>query len=60
MGKFGGGEITYGADLDVLFIGDDLRAAQRILGIVAQPSAEGKLSRVDVRLRPEGEKGAAG
>jgi [glutamine synthetase] adenylyltransferase / [glutamine synthetase]-adenylyl-L-tyrosine phosphorylase len=57
MGKFGGGEITYGADLDVLFIGDDLRAAHKILGIVAQPSAEGKLSRVDARLRPEGEKG---
>ena len=57
MGKFGGREITYGADLDVLFVGKDSTAAQKILGLVAQPSSEGLLSRVDARLRPEGEKG---
>jgi glutamate-ammonia-ligase adenylyltransferase len=57
MGKFGGREITYGADLDVLFIGSDIRAAQKLLSIVAQPSPEGYLPRVDARLRPEGEKG---
>ena len=57
MGKFGGREITYGADLDVLFIGSDIRAAQKLLSLVAQPSPEGYLPRVDARLRPEGEKG---
>jgi [glutamine synthetase] adenylyltransferase / [glutamine synthetase]-adenylyl-L-tyrosine phosphorylase len=57
MGKFGGSEITYGADLDVLFIGTDIRAAQRLLSTIAQPSAEGNLPRVDARLRPEGDKG---
>jgi len=57
MGKFGGREIGYGADLDILFVGDDNRGAQKLLSIVAQPSAEGNLPRLDARLRPEGEKG---
>ena len=57
MGKFGGREISYGADLDVLFIGGDNRAAQRLLSVIAQPSAEGNLPRIDTRLRPEGDKG---
>jgi glutamate-ammonia-ligase adenylyltransferase len=57
MGKFGGREITYGADLDVLFVGDKSSAGQKLLSALAQPSAQGNLSRVDARLRPEGEKG---
>jgi glutamate-ammonia-ligase adenylyltransferase len=57
LGKFGGEEISYGADLDVLFVADDDRQAQKLLSAMAQPSAEGTLPRVDVRLRPEGEKG---
>ncbi len=57
MGKFGGREITYGADLDVLFVGDESGPAQKLLSALAQPSAEGQLSRIDARLRPEGEKG---
>lgn len=57
LGKLGGRELGYGADLDVLFIGDDPAEAQRILAASAQPSAEGGLFRVDARLRPEGEKG---
>jgi len=57
MGKFGGREISYGADLDVLFVGADDRQAQKLLSALAQPSAAGNLPRVDARLRPEGEKG---
>ena len=57
MGKFGGEEISYGADLDVLFVGDESRAAEKLLSVIAQPSAAGNLSRLDARLRPEGEKG---
>jgi glutamate-ammonia-ligase adenylyltransferase len=57
VGKFGGREIGYGADLDVLFVGDAIAAAQKLLSVLAQPSAEGQLSRVDARLRPEGDKG---
>jgi glutamate-ammonia-ligase adenylyltransferase len=57
LGKFGGEEISYGADLDVLFVADEDRQAQKLLSAMAQPSAEGTLPRVDVRLRPEGEQG---
>ncbi len=57
LGKFGGGEIGYGADLDVLFVGEDIRAAQNLSAAMAQPSAEGALPTLDARLRPDGEKG---
>ena len=57
LGKFGGEEISYGADLDVLFIAEEDRQAQKLLSAMAQPSAEGNLPRVDARLRPEGEQG---
>ena len=57
LGKFGGREISYGADLDVLFIGQDVRAAQNVMIAMAQPTAEGNIWALDARLRPEGEKG---
>jgi [glutamine synthetase] adenylyltransferase / [glutamine synthetase]-adenylyl-L-tyrosine phosphorylase len=57
LGKFGGREISYGADLDVLFIGEDVRAAQNLMTAMAQPTAEGNIWTLDARLRPEGEKG---
>jgi glutamate-ammonia-ligase adenylyltransferase len=57
LGKFGGREISYGADLDVLFVGDDNRATQRLMIAMAQPTAEGNIWALDARLRPEGEKG---
>jgi glutamate-ammonia-ligase adenylyltransferase len=57
LGKFGGREISYGADLDVLFIGEDIRAVQNLMLAMAQPTAEGNIWPLDARLRPEGEKG---
>ena len=57
LGKFGGYEVSYGADLDVLFVGDDIRAAQNLVVNMAQPTSEGNIWTVDARLRPEGEKG---
>jgi glutamate-ammonia-ligase adenylyltransferase len=57
LGKFGGSEIGYGADLDVLFVGEDIRAAQHLMVAMAQPTAEGSISTLDARLRPDGEKG---
>ncbi|CAN5472411.1 bifunctional [glutamate--ammonia ligase]-adenylyl-L-tyrosine phosphorylase/[glutamate--ammonia-ligase] adenylyltransferase [soil metagenome] len=57
LGKFGGREIGYGADLDVLFVGEDARAAQNLVTTFAQASAEGRLGVLDARLRPDGEKG---
>lgn len=57
LGKFGGGEISYGADLDVVFVGDDTRAAQNLVIAMTQRTAEGNIWPLDARLRPEGEKG---
>src|SRR5437899_6865942 len=57
LGKFGGREISYGADLDVLFVGDDIRSAQNLIVTMVQPTAEGNIWALDARLRPEGEKG---
>ena len=57
MGKFGGNEITYGSDLDVLFVGENTKAAQNLMVVMGQPSAEGNISPLDARLRPDGEKG---
>ncbi len=57
LGKFGGRETGYGADLDVLFVGDDPRPAQNLIGEMALSTAEGNFATIDPRLRPEGEKG---
>lgn len=57
LGKFGGRELNYGADLDVVFVGDDIRAAQDLMVAMAQSSGEGNISVLDARLRPDGEKG---
>jgi glutamate-ammonia-ligase adenylyltransferase len=57
LGKFGGHELSYGADLDVLFVGDDVRAAQNLVVSMAQSTSEGNIWALDARLRPEGEKG---
>jgi glutamate-ammonia-ligase adenylyltransferase len=58
LGKFGGAEIGYGADLDVLFIGEDVRAAQHLTVAMAQTTGEGSIWTLDARLRPDGEKGS--
>ncbi|HKP92509.1 MAG TPA: hypothetical protein VJS88_01335, partial [Chthoniobacterales bacterium] len=57
LGKFGGNEIAYGTDLDVIFVGEDVRAAQHLIVAMAQPTAEGTIWNLDARLRPDGEKG---
>src|SRR5262245_26828674 len=57
LGKFGGRDIGYGADLDVVFVGEENRAAQNLTTVMAQPTAEGNIWALDTRLRPEGENG---
>jgi glutamate-ammonia-ligase adenylyltransferase len=57
LGKFGGRELNYGADLDVVFIGEDTRPAQNLIAAMTQSSAEGVIASLDARLRPDGEKG---
>jgi glutamate-ammonia-ligase adenylyltransferase len=63
LGKFGTGELTFDADLDLIFIGGEGAAAhgdalenvaRAIIGRLTAFTAEGKLYDVDVRLRPEG------
>ncbi len=58
MGKFGAQELSYGSDLDVIFIGDDMEAATKLLAEFKRPSEEGTLDEIDARLRPEGRSGA--
>ena len=70
MGKWGGRELNYASDIDVLFIydppeGADPAAASRFAGQVAtrfmddigRPTPDGVAFRVDADLRPEGRQG---
>ncbi|MDQ2659057.1 MAG: bifunctional [glutamate--ammonia ligase]-adenylyl-L-tyrosine phosphorylase/[glutamate--ammonia-ligase] adenylyltransferase [Verrucomicrobiota bacterium] len=57
LGKFGGRELSFGADLDVIFVGTNTRAAQEIIVEMAKSTAEGTIGALDARLRPDGEKG---
>jgi glutamate-ammonia-ligase adenylyltransferase len=57
LGKFGGGELGYGADLDVLFIGADASRAAELTRAMTEVTPEGRVFPVDARLRPEGESG---
>jgi glutamate-ammonia-ligase adenylyltransferase len=57
LGKFGGAELGYGADLDVIFVGENTRATQEFLVEMGRPTAAGVISPLDPRLRPDGEKG---
>src|SRR5262249_59058165 len=67
MGRFGGAELSYASDLDVLFVYDgedaaDFRAAEKVaeqlLTELGGITPEGQTFRVDPDLRPEGRKGA--
>ncbi len=71
LGKLGGRELGYAADLDVVFVytgaeddDDDgaavewfSRCAQRLLGALRQRTTRGRLYEVDTRLRPSGSQG---
>ncbi|NVB84768.1 MAG: bifunctional [glutamate--ammonia ligase]-adenylyl-L-tyrosine phosphorylase/[glutamate--ammonia-ligase] adenylyltransferase [Kofleriaceae bacterium] len=68
LGKLGGRELGYAADLDVVFVyqsttdADDgveyfSRVAQRLLGALRQRTPRGRLYEVDTRLRPSGSQG---
>ncbi|HUJ10717.1 MAG TPA: bifunctional [glutamate--ammonia ligase]-adenylyl-L-tyrosine phosphorylase/[glutamate--ammonia-ligase] adenylyltransferase [Verrucomicrobiae bacterium] len=67
MGKFGGQELGYGADLDVLFVtghganaGDPVQAgklATSVIDFMSRQTSAGTLFAMDARLRPDGAKG---
>ncbi|HWR72437.1 MAG TPA: bifunctional [glutamate--ammonia ligase]-adenylyl-L-tyrosine phosphorylase/[glutamate--ammonia-ligase] adenylyltransferase, partial [Nitrospirota bacterium] len=72
-GKLGGRELTYGSDLDILFVYDEERAAsppggltpfelfskvaEKTISYLTAITREGFAYRVDTRLRPTGSKG---
>jgi [glutamine synthetase] adenylyltransferase / [glutamine synthetase]-adenylyl-L-tyrosine phosphorylase len=57
LGKFGGRELLYGADLDVVFIGNEVGAGEQLIQAMGAKTAEGAVFPLDGRLRPDGEKG---
>jgi glutamate-ammonia-ligase adenylyltransferase len=65
MGKLGGGELNYSSDIDLVFVApradrldQAVRLARSLTAVLGEPTAEGFLYRVDLRLRPFGESGA--
>ena len=65
MGKWGGHELGYGSDLDVMYVGppgeealESLRLATEFAAVLSQPTSDGVAYQVDPDLRPEGRKGA--
>jgi glutamate-ammonia-ligase adenylyltransferase len=69
MGKLGGGELNYSSDIDLIYVyePDDeeasdahdffQRLARKLTAALADHTAEGRLYRVDLRLRPMGRSG---
>jgi len=73
LGSLGGKELTYGSDLDLMFVYDEAtgwtprdgsgcsefltKIAQRLLSWLSMATKEGKGWSVDVRLRPSGTRG---
>ncbi len=60
MGKLGGREITFGSDLDVIFLTEGhegVKTAETVIKTLTTYTGRGMLYDVDVRLRPDGTKG---
>jgi len=68
MGKLGGHELNYSSDIDLMYVFDESgnaadrelfqRLARMLTVALSDPTAEGLLYRVDLRLRPGSERGA--
>ncbi len=63
FGKLGGEELNYSSDIDLVFVCE--RSAERYWGLgqklikaISEPTGDGFLYRVDMRLRPWGKSGA--
>lgn len=73
MGKLGGGELNFSSDIDLILLYPEdgetdgaraidnaeffLRLGQKLLQLLAAPTVEGFVYRVDLRLRPFGDSG---
>ena len=73
MGKLASRELSYGSDLDLVFLYDlpaeaeehaleaqesCVRLAQRLISVIETPTAEGSCYEIDARLRPSGSQGS--
>ncbi|MGA1235813.1 MAG: bifunctional [glutamate--ammonia ligase]-adenylyl-L-tyrosine phosphorylase/[glutamate--ammonia-ligase] adenylyltransferase [Limisphaerales bacterium] len=65
LGKLGGSELTYGSDLDIVFVASTRtrnlhklqRLAAEVMELLSLPTNHGVAFSTDARLRPDGEKG---
>ena len=57
LGKFGGQELLYGADLDVVFIGEEPGPAEQWIAALSATTNASRVFPIDARLRPEGDNG---
>ncbi|MFP3882331.1 MAG: bifunctional [glutamine synthetase] adenylyltransferase/[glutamine synthetase]-adenylyl-L-tyrosine phosphorylase [Actinomycetota bacterium] len=63
MGKWGGRELSYGSDIDLIYVHGDtspergMRMAAGLERILSQPSRHGEAYELDAGLRPEGKSG---
>jgi glutamate-ammonia-ligase adenylyltransferase len=73
MGKLGGGELNVSSDIDLIFVYPEdgetdgpqhlsnheffTRLGRRLISVISEPTADGYVFRVDMRLRPYGESG---
>jgi [glutamine synthetase] adenylyltransferase / [glutamine synthetase]-adenylyl-L-tyrosine phosphorylase len=57
LGKFGGRELLYGADLDLVFLGEEPGPAEALIAALSVSTEWGRVFPIDTRLRPEGESG---
>lgn len=69
LGKFGGNELNYSSDIDLMFLYSDSEDSQEIsekanyfvnqlVKLLTSESPEGHLYRIDLRLRPDGAAGS--
>lgn len=65
LGKFGGRELVYGSDLDLIFVAPNAtknlarlqKLAGEVIDLLATRTDQGAVFVLDARLRPDGEKG---
>jgi glutamate-ammonia-ligase adenylyltransferase len=63
FGKFGGRELTFNSDLDLIFVCDTdvtenhIKTAEKLIRLLLSYTQDGMAYSVDTRLRPEGSKG---
>ena len=67
MGRFGGRDLSYASDLDVLFVYDGdgpadfheaERVAEQLLAEIGERTRDGRIFAIDATLRPEGKQGS--